>query len=387
MPELHARLSPSASSIWLYCPGAFPLIERMGIKEIGPRIYADKGTAMHTVAEKCLTENREPEEFVNEIIPVGSGRSITIEKSMLPIVKMFVDYMRSLPKDGFIAYEQKVQIPSSEDLFGTADGLAVYTDPESFKLILEIVDLKTGSNPVEVVKNTQLMIYAIGAYEFIGKFFGVDEIKITIIQPVLGPPKSYSFGLGELSDFHKTVEAAVVRVREEPNVFVPSEKSCRWCKAKNVCPAIAKIKNEAAALDFKDVPKMEKDDLGMWYGKISILKLAIKAIEEETKKRLIEGQKIKGFRLAPGTVKREWKDPEILKKDLADAGFDEEVFMVPSKLKSPAQLEETLEVEGIEFDFKEYLNKDKEAQPVIVPEDSLKPFWSSTEAARADFSK
>ena len=57
----HAKLSPSASSRWMTCPGSVHL--EPDIKGGDSSIYAEKGTAMHTVSDLCLTKGLEPNWF------------------------------------------------------------------------------------------------------------------------------------------------------------------------------------------------------------------------------------------------------------------------------------------------------------------------------------
>jgi hypothetical protein len=385
---MHARLSPSQSGIWMTCPGAIPLIEKLGLRGTGTSIYADMGTAMHAVAERCLRDDLEVSgKWVGEEIEVGPASTVTITDEMIPIIAMFVDYVRSLPDNTYKAYELRVTPFAEHKIFGTADNVSIYEDDQN-SMVLEIVDLKSGRTLVDVVKNTQLMIYAIGAYKELGTVFNVQRFRITIVQPIVGPPQSYEFDLEELLDFEQEVLKAIKRVKTEPNTFVPSEKACRWCDARAVCPAQQLLINELAAKDFKDLKSESTTDFGDLYRKSQIAKIAIKAIEEESLKRLVAGQKVSGFRLAPGSTRRSWGDTESLIADLSILVGRKrlsEVLDEPSTIRSPAQLEKVLAEIGLDMDLKPYLDQ-KDAPPTIVEETSNKPRWSSAASAVNDFS-
>ena len=54
MPELHAKLSSSASKRWLGCPGSVKLSEHY---PNGSSIYADEGTIAHGMAEGMISKD------------------------------------------------------------------------------------------------------------------------------------------------------------------------------------------------------------------------------------------------------------------------------------------------------------------------------------------
>lgn len=381
MPTVHAKYSPSGAKTWFACPGAIPLITKLNLKDSGSSIYADRGTAMHGVMEMCLTENKKPSEFVGWKMEPSPGVFVTIDTDMAKLVKQATDYVNGLDPDVMFC-EEKVEVLPDYGVFGTVDVIAVCGDT------LEIVDLKTGRGPVEAFRNLQLMIYMIGAYREFGKDLSLRKFKVTIVQPVVyDEPQSYEFDLTELLAFEEETIAAVKRSHEEPHTFVPTEEGCRWCRARHVCPAQRRLMDDVAAVDFKDVADLPKDDLAEVYAKVEEVKRTIKAIEEETLRRLVAGTPVKGFRLAPSSTQRSW-DPDKqtkLEKALSKL-FDEDVYMTEPGIKSPAQLEAALKNADIHFSFDEYLKK-KEPSPTIVPQTSNKPTWDPNLSAKMDFSE
>ena len=59
------------------------------------------------------------------------------------------------------------------DSFGTADCILL----EKGTGIAHIIDFKYGFQRVEVIKNTQLMLYAAGVYSEFGKQYGIKGIQ------------------------------------------------------------------------------------------------------------------------------------------------------------------------------------------------------------------
>lgn len=161
--EEHARLSPSGSKKWFACPGSLTLEKPIPNKS---SIYADDGTAMHTVAAWCLTQHRRATKYVGEYIEVQAKgepvRKVQFDDDMAELVQGYVDQVRMLGIGNQMLIEKRVEFSSFIDVpgqFGTAD--AIIVNDRDGELML--VDLKTGHTPVDVEKNSQLMLYALGA--------------------------------------------------------------------------------------------------------------------------------------------------------------------------------------------------------------------------------
>lgn len=130
-----------------------------------PSPYADRGTAMHAVAARCLTEHYRASKYVGDQIPVhkegNEPRHVEFTDDMAVQVQEYVDCLRNFAIGKTLMVEQAVDfsdIVGQPDQFGTADGIVVDEAGE-----LTIVDLKTGFRGVDPENNTQLMTYALGA--------------------------------------------------------------------------------------------------------------------------------------------------------------------------------------------------------------------------------
>lgn len=161
--QAHARLSPSGSKKWLACPGSITL--EASIPNTGNK-YSEEGTAMHEVAAWCLTEHHPASKRIGDYIVVSTAgepeRKVKFTEDMADLTQGYVDTIRQLGVGNTLLVEQRVefsefvQVPNQ---FGTADAI-VLDDREGE---IAVYDLKTGRTPVDVVKNTQLMFYALGA--------------------------------------------------------------------------------------------------------------------------------------------------------------------------------------------------------------------------------
>jgi hypothetical protein len=175
--DAHARLSPSGSKKWFACPGSLTLEESI---PNGASSYSDAGTAMHDIAARCLTEHRRATHYVGEYVVVSlpheiEQRKVEFDADMAELVQGYVDAMR-FQAIGATAHWVEQRVNFSEfcgvpNQFGTADFIVL----DEREGVVSVSDLKTGYTPVDVRKNTQLMIYALGA---LAKLRDEDEASL-----------------------------------------------------------------------------------------------------------------------------------------------------------------------------------------------------------------
>lgn len=162
-PTAHARLSPSGAKGWFACPG------RLKMEEPYPDTaneYSDEGTACHDVAAWCLTEHRRAQKRVGEWILVSHPdepvRKVYFTEDMADLVQQYVDYTRASAIGYRLDVEQRLsygKFIGEQNAFGTTDARIVALDQGE----VQIIDAKFGRRPVNVVRNKQLMIYALGS--------------------------------------------------------------------------------------------------------------------------------------------------------------------------------------------------------------------------------
>ena len=364
----HAKLSPSASSRWMTCPGSVHL--EPDIKGGDSSIYAEKGTAMHTVSDLCLTKGLEPNWFVGKTI---NGHIITHE--MAELVQVYVNYIQALNGQKF--YEEKVTIAEViNDCWGTADAIVIDGS------LMRVIDLKTGSGVrVEAEGNTQLLCYALGAYLKYSLVYDIDSIMMTIVQPPMNSIDSWTVELKELLAFAEELKRSYAAIQNEPNKFVASEKACKWCRAKAKCPEMNRLANEAAAIDFKTKP-VGMDLIEEWLPKLSVLSAFVEAVEAKAKDILLTGGLIPGWKVVEGRKTRSWQDIPKTELWLKKQGYDQ--IYTKSVLLSVAQMEIALKAESLDMTA---LIKVDVGQPTIAPEKDKRSSVDKTQSAKKDFAK
>jgi RecB family exonuclease len=117
---------------------------------------------MHDIAARCLTTGVPAVSFVGQDIPVKDGQAVEFTDEMADLTQGYVDTVRAMATGKTLMVENRVDFSwaiDTPDSFGTAD--VIIWDAENGELI--VMDLKTGHTPVNVERNSQLMLYALGA--------------------------------------------------------------------------------------------------------------------------------------------------------------------------------------------------------------------------------
>jgi hypothetical protein len=360
----HAKLSPSASVTWMTCPGSVSLPPDPGANRSSD--YAADGTAMHAVSELCLTKGTEPEQYVGQVI---EGR--TIKPEFVQIIRTYVEFCRSLP--GLKRYEVKVSLEEViADCFGTADCVAMRDGH------LTVADLKTGAgNRVEAENNTQLLCYALGAFLKFDALYDFETVTCVIVQPPLENISTWTVTREQILAFADELVAARKRIDTNRDVFVISEKGCKWCRGKSSCPAQRGLANEAAAIDFRDT----KIDLTRYLEIIDHLRGFADAVENAAKETLLQGGSVPGWKVVEGRRTRAWKDEAEAETYLNGLGYSEMIYSQP-KLLTVAQMEKALKKEAVDLDR---LIESKTGNPTLAKESDKRSSLNKFDQAAKDF--
>lgn len=375
VPTAHARLSPSSSKRWFACPGSI-VLESAFPNESNE--YSDEGTACHEVAAWCLRNGTAAHQRVGEYIAVHHDgeeeRYVHFTEVLADMVQPEVDTIRKLA-DGaqLLLIEQRVdfsKIVGVENQFGTLDVGIVSADGE-----LQIRDFKFGHTPVSVEENTQLLIYALAAYEELSLSYEITGIRLAIHQPKVAGTTEWTCSVEYLTGaFRERLNKAVRAVQaaeafdddpmEEfaslhlnPN---PNKDECAFCRAMATCPAYtAKVQAEIGA-SFEDltaaptpeavIQRPGAPSLATMMAAVPMLEDLCKAIRAEVERQLLAGDDVAGFGLELGRKgPRKFTKPGEV-EDLLRKKFRIKMEHVyDMSLKSPTQLEK-LTKPGTEVD-------------------------------------
>lgn len=342
--EYHAKWSPSGAAGWSTCVGKIAMEEG---REDQPSSYADEGTAAHTVATWCFEQTTDAAAFAGRYVPIRPGVTVEVDDEMVEYVQSYVDAIRQYagekPNSPFdfeheLNIEQDVpidHITGEDGATGRADAWILTADGEE----LQVHDLKYGrGEPVSAEGNLQLLMYASGALR-VAELLGAEpqRVRMVIHQVRTSGPDEWVIPIHELQERISYLRGAAKRSREaydcrsrwlgtpgEADYLTPSEKGCRWCKAKATCSALRGEvvqtvfqASPATPDEFDDLnaPQLQQHAPSVWLAasmeKVGLIEDWCKAVRAETERRLLAGDGVPGYKLVQGRKPaRKWMDAE-----------------------------------------------------------------------------
>lgn len=336
----HALLSASSSKRWLTCtPSA-----RLEATLPDPRRattdfdFSQEGTMAHSLAEIKLRHHYGQigyEEFQREYEIIKNTPYYNEEFEAY--VDNYVLYVRSQIGEGDTPlFEQRVDFSDYvPDGFGTADVVILS------KHSIRVIDLKFGRGiPVSAVDNTQLRLYALGAYcKFKEEYPEIKEVEYVIHQPRLDSISSDGTTVAKLVDWaNYFVKPKAKKAWAGSGEFIPGDH-CQFCKAKATCRARSDFVNELAKLEFRAPPLLDDAEIEMVLTRADNLKTWVNDVQDYVLNRALEGAVPKGYKLATTKTHRKIEDQALAATVLVEKGFKEDDIFAPRSLKSVAQLE------------------------------------------------
>lgn len=324
MPEIHSKLSPSSAARWLSCTPCLRLEESM--PDTAGR-DAQEGTLAHSLGEKTLLYK------LGRITAQKYARALRrikenplYDETMTEYIDGYVEFVLNHFKDAkAISPDAVCEIEARLDFsdwakggFGTGDAVII-TDG-----YIEVIDLKYGKGvAVDVDHNPQLMLYGLGAYSEYGMLFDIEKIIVNIYQPRINNIAGFEMPVAELLEWAEdVVRPQAEKALNGEGEFKPSEKACRFCKARSICKARAESLLSLETYGFSDPAVMKPDEIADVLKRAEGLDTWIKALKEFAYDKLSDGQSIKGFKLVKGgRGRRSFSDKDEVGKILLREGY------------------------------------------------------------------
>lgn len=381
----HAYYSPSSAAGWMNC-AQFE-------KRDGSNPAADWGTACHEVAAWALINGKDVEAFPALTVDVH-GTAVEVTEEMREHAAIYAAEVLARKGHSSLAwYEVAVdisRITGEEDASGTADAVLLHTREGEE---IEIVDLKTGQKSVSPASK-QLRLYALGVYRRLEGAVEPDRIRTTIVQTRHGTVKEHVWEVDELLTFEAEIKEAVARHRAGAEA-TPVWEACQWCAKRGDCTAFAKFsESEALAqptptgavfkdLDAPSVEQMEADVLMRRYENLDLIRLYVKSIEEEVRRRVLLRDAhlpLKPVRGRKGP--RVWKNAAKVLQDLKDTFVHQPDLERVTKVSplSPKQVELFLQEKGYSSMWARFVEEVKQSEGAIsiVSADDPRPAVEDT---------
>ncbi len=337
----HALLSASGSKRWLMCTPSAKLEATLPEQKraAGAFDFSQEGTTAHTLAEAKLRYyfgQIGTEEYENEVSTIKA--TPYYNDDFEAHVDSYVLYVRSQIGEGDTPlFEQRVDFSDwIPDGFGTADVVILS------KHAIRVIDLKFGKGvPVSALDNTQLRLYALGAWsKFKEEYPNIKEVSYTIHQPRLDSISTDGTTVAKLIDWaNYFVKPKAKKAWSGAGEFLPGDW-CQFCKAKAQCRARSDYNTELAKQEFKTPALLTEEEVSQVLVKAGQLKTWVNDVEEYALTRAVDqGVVPPGYKLSTTKTHRKISDTALAATVLVEKGMSPEIIWEPPKLKSIATLE------------------------------------------------
>lgn len=160
------------------------------------------------------------------------------DREMRKACLMALDYVEELEPDRVYSeiFVDPVRFVKTRHCSGTADIICIVDDT------LYVIDFKYGVwHVVSAIDNTQLLLYALGAFAKYGA--RIKRVVMAIIQPRAyhpdGPIREWAVDIDLLMDWAVYLKQKAKKALSQHGEFNPSENACVFCDAKPECRAHA----------------------------------------------------------------------------------------------------------------------------------------------------
>lgn len=326
MPERkHALLSASSAAIWLNCPAAARLAEKIPNQDTS---YSREGTVAHKLAELYVRRwaGREPADIIAVALQ-EVRRDPVYSPEMEEAAEMYLDAVRKEYDEAhsdnqLIFTEQRVDFSRfAPGGFGTADCII------HSRGTISVIDFKYGAGvPVKASGNPQLQLYALGTLEILSPLLGSpDRVRSIIVQPRLHNIELWQTTAADLWAWGEQY----VRPRAERAYLGGDGECCRgdWCQFCRARPICRKTADDYLALEVDQQKATLADaEIADVLRRAKGLHAWIAKLEEYALGRVLGGRPIPGLKAVAGRRTRAWTNQDEALDAIRAAGIPEAVI-------------------------------------------------------------
>lgn len=338
----HSRWAPSASGRWMNCPASLRMVEALGLPDTESE-YAREGTMLHTLSERALRQGYPAAHWLGETID-----GYLIDLDYADVAQQYVDVPTRdwLLYGGTLLIEQAFELHElwPAGLWGRNDAALLSAD------CWRVYDLKGGAGVVVNVEgNTQLSIYGLGLVRSYPQLYQRQPIELVVCQPRAphrdGPVRRWRMTADQLDAFEVRLLDALQSTMD-PQAALHAGDHCRFCPARQACPAVKDLALRQAQLDYAPAPPqaslLSVEQLVELLPKVELVELFIKDVRARALALAEAGTAIPGWHLAAKRAVRKWKVGDDEVRAALAGRIDEADMHEPLALKSPAQMEKLL---------------------------------------------
>ena len=377
----HARLNASSSHRWMMCPPSVKLSEQFADK---PSPYAEEGTFLHELCELKL--HRYLGDMVPELIEEQyaehrdndfySDEAESVTDEYVAFCIETIEAVRLSCPDPLIMVEHRLDyseyVPEG---FGTGD-LVIVADG-----VIEVIDFKGGRGVrVDANRNSQLMLYGLGALLEFDPLYDIHTVRMTIVQPRLSNTSTYEITAQELIRWAETeVRPKAMLAYEGAGEFCAGEW-CRFCKARYTCRKRSEYHMRLAEHDFRQPDLLSDEEIADILPVADSLNSWVQDLLAYATQAAVNGKSWPGYKLVAGrTVRKYTSEAEVIKA-ATEAGYTD---IYKTTLLGVGDLEKRMGRKRFGEVLGKFIVKPAGA-PTLVPEtDARKPYSD----AASDFSQ
>ena len=381
MPELHAKLSSSASKRWLGCPGSVKLSEHY---PNGSSIYADEGTIAHGMAEGMISKNDklvqkyevEAAKFYGEH-PELNGTFLEMKMILQPYVDyVFEEYAAQVHEDGAAQLMTEERVDLTEYIpggFGTSDVVILRQGR------LHIIDLTYGKGVyVSAEDNPQLKLYALGTLARFDMLYDIEDVVMTIYQPRLDNVSTDTIKAKDLYAWGEEVIKPGAQLALSEDAPVHAGDWCQFCPARYDCKERARDAMELQKYLGQMV--LSPEEIAEILGKIDRLTKFAEDIKDSALTKALDGEEIPGWKVVEGrSIRKYVGSEEEIVRQCEGAGYDQ-ALLYERKLLTITNMEKLMGKKQFAEVLGAYVEK-PEGKPTLAPESDKRPAITNNSAA------
>lgn len=377
----HAALSASSSHRWMMCPPSVKLSGQFADK---PSPYAEEGTFLHKLSELKL--HRYLGDMTPEVLEAQyaahrdndfySDEAESVTDEYVDFCIETIESVRASCPDPLILVEHRLDFSEYvPEGFGTGD-LVIVADG-----VLEVIDFKGGRGVrVEAERNSQLMLYGLGALLEFDPLYDIRNVRMTIVQPRLNNISTYETTTDELIRWaEKEVRPKALLAYEGKGEFCAGEW-CRFCRARYTCRKRSEYHIRLAERDFKAPDLLTDEEI------LDILPVAeslnnwVADLIAYATQQAVDGKTWPGYKLVAGRSVRKYTSEAEVIRAATEAGYTD---IYKTTLLGVGDLEKRMGRKKFSEVLGKYVVKPMGA-PQLVPEsDPRKPYAD----AASDFAR
>lgn len=381
MPELHAKLSSSASKRWLGCPGSVKLSEHY---PNGSSIYADEGTIAHGMAEGMISKDDklvqkyevEAAKFYGEH-PELNGTFLEMKMILQPYVDyVFEEYAAQVHEDVAAQLMTEERVDLTEYIpggFGTSDVVILRQGR------LHIIDLKYGKGvSVSAEDNPQLKLYALGTLARFDMLYDIEDVVMTIYQPRLDNVSTDTIKAKDLYAWGEEVIKPGAQLALSEDAPVHAGDWCQFCPARYDCKERARDAMELQKYLGQMV--LSPEEIAEILGKIDRLTKFAEDIKDSALTKALDGEEIPGWKVVEGrSIRKYVGSEEEIVRQCEGAGYDQ-ALLYERKLLTITNMEKLMGKKQFAEVLGAYVEK-PEGKPTLAPESDKRPAITNNSAA------